>query len=225
MRAVADVGMPPGTSFASLRSRLVTKLTGLTAHQLKYWHGSGLLEASLRPGRPGVPRLYSWVDYLRLRLAAELKAQDVPTTRVREAVGFLDANFEGWYLLPDPVKASERGHVLADVVAGAPPLLADQEGQHVLVWPDALGDLRAPSMSALETIGEQGSLGRLHSFGDTVMMHPRVNAAQPTVRGTSLETRFVTLMCRDIGEESFAGLYRLTPKVIKRAQAFERAVA
>ncbi len=225
MTAVADPGIPRGAHLAGLRSRLVTKLTGLTSHQLRYWHGSGLLEASLRLGGPGVPRLYSWVDYLRLRLAAQLKSEDVPTNRIREAVVFLDANFEDWYLLPDPVHASEQRHVLADVAGGAHPLLADRAGQHVLVWPDELVDLQAPTISALGSIGEQGPLGRLHSFDDAVLMDPRVNVAQPTVRGTALETRFVSLMCQDIGEDSFAALYRLPPEVIRRAQAFERAVA
>ena len=225
MTAVADPGILRGVHLAGLRSRLVSKLTGLTPHQLKYWRGSELLEASLRPGGRGVPRLYSWVDYLRLRLAAQLKSQDVPTNRIREAVVFLDANFEDWFLLPDPVHASEQRHVLADVGPGSHPLLADQAGQHVLVWPNDLSDLRAPTMSALEAIAEQGPLGRLHSFDDAVLMDPRVNVAQPTVRGTALETRFVSLMCQDIGEDSFAALYRLPPEVIKRAQAFERAVA
>ena len=225
MTPTAQAELPPGVHLAGLRSKLVARLTGLTAYQLRYWHHSELLEASLRPGRPGVPRLYSWVDYLRLRLAAHLKAREVPTNRIREAVDFLDANFEGWYLLPDTVSASAQGHVLADIVPGAHPLLADQAGQHVLIWPSALDDLRAPTLSALETIGKRGPLGELHSFDDAVIMDPGVNVAQPTVRGSALETRFVSLMCRDIGEESFAAIYRLDPKVIKRASAFERAVA
>ena len=225
MSTIADVGLPSGAHLAGLRSRLVSRLTGLTPYQLGYWHRSELLEASLRPGGPGVARLYSWVDYLRLRLAAHLKGRDVPTNRIREAVDFLDANFEAWYLLPDPLEASERRHVLADVVTGSSPLVADQGGQHVLVWPEPLGDLRVPTMSAVDLIADQGPLGELHNFHDVVMMDPRVNVAQPTIKVTALETRFVSLMCRDVGEESVAAMYHLDSRVIERAREFERAVA
>ena len=225
MSAAVQISLPPEAHLAGLRSKLVSKLTGLTARQLGYWHRSDLLEASLRPGGPGVPRLYSWVDYLRLRLAAQLKAQDVPTNRVREAVDYLDTNFEDWYLLPDPLRTSEQGHVLADVVSDASPLLADKAGQHVLPSSGAFPDLRAPTMSALGLIKKQGPLGRLHSFDDTVIMDPVVNVGQPTLRGTALETRFVSLMCRDIGEEPVATIYRLDRIAIERANEFERAVA
>ena len=40
--------LPPEAHLAGLRSKLVSKLTGLTARQLGYWHRSQLLEATLR---------------------------------------------------------------------------------------------------------------------------------------------------------------------------------
>ena len=80
-------------------------------------------------------------------------------------------------------------------------------------------------MSAIEAIAGQGPLGELHCFGDAVSMDPRVNVAQPTIKGTALETRFVSMMCRDIGEESVVSIYRLDPRIIERAREFERAVA
>ena len=190
-----------------------------------YWHESALLEATLRPGRQGVPRLYNWVDYLRLQLAAQLSAEEVPTQRIRVAVAFLDRNFAEWYLLPDSLSASPTRDVAASVIPDEAPLLANLSGQHLMKWPDPVEDLKGPTLAALETITARGPLGQLHRFGDVVTMSPRITVAQPTVVGTALETRFISLMANDIGCTSVASMYSLDTKIVERSIEFEGAVA
>src|SRR5579872_424719 len=82
----------------ALRSKLVSKLTGLTKPQLQYWHGTELLPAHERRGARGYPRLYSWVDYMKLREASKLVQAHVPTQVIRKAVPFLEQLDVEWYL-------------------------------------------------------------------------------------------------------------------------------
>ncbi len=210
---------------AGLRTHLISRLTGLSIPRLRYWHRSGLLEATLRGGRRGTPRLYSWVDYVRLQLASGLDAQDVPARRIRQAIDFLDEYFEEWWLLTDPLSADSRRHVLAEVVPGATPLLADAAGQHAMIWQEAPPAFAEATQHALADIASGGSLCKLSNFRDSVFMSPQVNLAQPSVCGTALETRFVSRMALDMGTAAVAETFVLDRHQIDRAIEFEEAVA
>ena len=210
---------------AGLRTRLISRLTGLTVPRLRYWHESGLLEASLRGGRRGIPRLYNWVDYLRLQLASRLDDDGVPTPRIRRAVDFLDMHFDEWWLITDPLSADTRRHVVANVVPGAAPLVADEAGQFILRWPDDFRDLASATADALSDIHQRGSLCMLSAFRDAVFMSPRINLAQPTMVGTALETQFVAGMAGDMGARDAAETFRIDLPSVRRAIKFEEAVA
>ena len=210
---------------AGLRTRLISRLTGLTRPKLRYWHESGLLEASLRDGARGTPRLYNWVDYLRLQLASHLHGQGVPAQRIRQAIAFLDRHFDEWWLITDPLSSDERKHVLANVVPGATPLVADGAGQFVIEWPEDQSDLEAATGKALAEMAARGSLCMLDEFRDAVFMSPRVNLAQPTVVGTALETHFVAGMAGDMGPEGASQTFRVELQLVQRAIQFEEALA
>src|SRR5207245_3038138 len=87
----AGTRMLPDYRAGALRSRLISRLTGLTPRQLSYWHRSALIPAHAAPGAPGRPRLYSWVDYLKLRDAAKLRAARAPTPASRRAGDYQEA--------------------------------------------------------------------------------------------------------------------------------------
>ncbi|GBD84663.1 hypothetical protein BMS3Abin02_01057 [bacterium BMS3Abin02] len=71
-----------------------SKLTGCTAHQLRYWDRVSLLEPSLQStgGRPGVRRLYSFRDLVALRVIKSLLDNGMSVQRVRRAWGYLRRN-------------------------------------------------------------------------------------------------------------------------------------
>ncbi len=210
---------------AGLRTRLISRLTGLSRPRLRYWHESVLLKASLRDGSRGTPRLYNWVDYLRLQLASHLDGQGVPTQRIREAISFLDKHFNEWWLITDPLSSDARRHVLASVVPGATPLVADGAGQFVIEWPKGDGELETATGKALSDIAARGSLCMLGEFADSVFMSPRMNLAQPTIVGTALETQFVAGMAGDMGPEHAARTFRVDIQLVRRAIKFEEALA
>lgn len=210
---------------AGLRTRLISRLTGLTAPRLRHWHESALLEATLRHGRRGTPRLYNWVDYLRLQLASRLHEQGVPTQRIRRAVDFLDGHVDEWWLMTDPLSADAQKHVLASVIPDATRFVADQAGQFVIEWPSDLGDLETVAEFALADMESRGSLCMLSDFRDAVFMSPQINLAQPTVVGTALETQFVAGMAGDLGAAAAGEMFSIDLPLVKRAMKFEEAVA
>lgn len=71
-----------------------SKLTGCTAHQLRYWDRVSLLKPSLQStgGRPGVRRLYSFRDLVALRVIKSLLDNGMSVQRVRRAWGYLRRN-------------------------------------------------------------------------------------------------------------------------------------
>ena len=209
----------PQLTTAGLRTSLVSRLTGLTEDRLRYWHKSGLIGASLRSGSRGVPRLYNWVDYLRLRVAAGLDKEEVPPRRIRRAVDNLDRLLPEWYLLPDRTRPF-RARVITQAKSGHWFLASEDGSQFIL----SLEDLEAdPELGpVLEDLQSEGSaLGELREYADAVEMRPGLNLARPTMTETSLETSFVAGMVSDIGEPSVINLYKLQRRDVRRVIEFE----
>lgn len=192
----------------ALRSRTVAKLAGVTLRQLSYWHRTELLEAHVIRGRPGRPRLYSWVDYMKVRAGKKLLREGLSTQRIRIEIADLDAYFPDWYLRP-----------LYGVARRA---VVDVGG--------ALATIQAPQQSVLprllEELTEEGPLGELRAFRNYVDMRPDVMAGNPVVRGTRLETRFIgALVDRGLESRTIADIYHLSRHQVKKALEFDELAA
>ncbi|MGH8935669.1 MAG: MerR family transcriptional regulator [Acidimicrobiia bacterium] len=68
-----------------------SKLTGCTAHQLRYWDRVALVQPTVQGtgGRPGVRRLYSFRDLVALRVVRSLLDNGMSVQRVRRAWDYL----------------------------------------------------------------------------------------------------------------------------------------
>lgn len=68
-----------------------SKLTGCTAHQLRYWDKVDLVQPSIQgtDGRPGRRRLYSFRDLVALRVVKSLLDNGMSVQRVRRAWDYL----------------------------------------------------------------------------------------------------------------------------------------
>lgn len=230
MTAAASRDAPPlSYRRGSLRSNLVAKLTGLSPQTLQHWHSSALQEATRERGERGTPRRYCWIDYQRLCVMASLREQGVPTATIRRATWNLDGMFPGWWRLSlaayeGRVPGSQaRIHVALrrhfDVIVDVP---GGQMTFRELMGSEVDGAGETLSI-ALSEVGEKGPLFQKHVFGDSVSMTPDLNAGQPTVRGTSLETRFVTALVQASTIKDVARLYRIDEHRLRRATEFERA--
>lgn len=222
--------LPPDPYLSgSLRSKLVAKLTGLPVSTLQSWHSTKLQTATREPGSRGTPRYYSWVDYQRLCVVSSLREQQVPTQRIRQAIPILDDLFPRWWELS---LASYHGRVLGSqakvhvVLRENFDTVVDVKGGQT-TFRDLMGyeteETGQELASALAGLEEKGSLFRKHEFEDAVAMRPELNAGQPTVLNTSLETRFVEALVRSSTIEEVARLYRIEEQYVRRATEFERA--
>jgi DNA-binding transcriptional MerR regulator len=217
LRAVTPKTIDNIVRVGALRSRLVSKLTGLTKPQLQYWHGTELLPAHQRRGARGYPRLYSWVDYMKLREASKLLQAGVSTRVIRRTVPILEELDAEWYLLPLEAYAPRHRQIAARLKDGVA-MLADRSGQ-LLLSSDTLEH-------TLVQIEREGPLGELHDFRDAVAMDPSVLAGNPVVVGSRIETDFLAgLTTMGYGSPDIASLYRLPLHHVDRALEFELKVA
>jgi uncharacterized protein (DUF433 family)/DNA-binding transcriptional MerR regulator len=202
---------PDSTPFqGALRSRVVARLVGFPVRTLQSWHEVGILEAHEDPGARGYPRLYSWVDYMKLRAAVNLQKQGLSTRQLRFLLERLEKFVPDWYLLPLH-RFGKR--VLGDYQVSLVDVFTDQT---------ALPFVR----DMLEEITTEGPLGELREFGDLVDMDPAVLAGNPVVRGTRLETRFIAeLAKRGVPRDGIARRYNLSPVDVDRVIQFDELVA
>ena len=54
----------------------------------------------MTPGRRGVRRLYSWVDYTKARAAVKLLDMGLPNLRLRTNILWLEQHLPTWYEIP-----------------------------------------------------------------------------------------------------------------------------
>jgi uncharacterized protein (DUF433 family)/DNA-binding transcriptional MerR regulator len=195
----------------ALRTRVVSQLAGVSLPRLRYWHESLLIQAHAVPGRRGVPRLWSWEDYMKVRAAEKLSRAGLTTQRIRTVVEYLDDHVPDWFAAPlHPFGDS----AVIDVAEGV--LLADT-GQWAMatIMTQMLTDLR-----------DEGPLGELRRFSDHVDMDPSVIAGNPVAKGTRIETDFIAaLVDRGVPEASIADSYGLSAEQVERVVEFSRAAA
>lgn len=199
----------------ALRSRIVARLSGATLRQLGYWHRTGLIRARALPGGAGRRRLYSWEDYMKVRAAKKLKNEGLTMQRIRTHIAFLDSEVPQWPYRD--VREFARGAIVR---------LSEPGVTYVTAEPGLQGVFPELALSVLSEISEEGVLGQLRNFEPFVSMDPFVLSGNPVVRGTRIETRFISsLVDRDLSEPTVRDIYHLTREQVSRAVEFERLAA
>lgn len=193
----------------ALRTALVARLSGATVRQLQYWHRTNLIRATVVGGKRGVPRMYSWVGYMKARVAVKLINRKVTTRRLRAHIEWLESREKDWYKLP-LVVVDRRVHVVREdrsIREAAP-------GEQMV--------LAQLVSEVLSEIAEEGSLGALASYSDAVDMNPAIKSGSPILKGTRIETRLLKeLMSRDGEVAAFAAGHSIRPRQLERAIEFE----
>lgn len=212
----------------ALSSRVVSRLSGATPRQLGYWHSTSLLEATVTPGRRGVRRLYSWVDYTKARAAVKLLDMGLPNRRLRANIIWLEQNLPHWYEIP---LIAFAGGVVVNP-RGAPAYTAGEIGQRVAASLLETRDHDSEPIetrelvAVLESMRSEGPLGVLARYGDVVHMDPRIRGGAPVIRGSRIETRLLAeLRGRAVDTGSIAHRLALGTDQVERALEFEMAIA
>lgn len=215
----------------ALRSGLVARLAGATPQQLSRWHRSGLIVATVLPGGRGLRRLYSWVEYSKVRAAVKLLEQRLPRNRLRPNLLRLEQEVPDWYRLPllayqkhviVPVQDG-IGYTILDKQLAHSDLIASAESRRVSV---AEGDFDL-ALRAVRAIQIEGPLGTLSAFGSELTMDPAVVGGNPVVSGTRLETAMIAAIHRKGYQEipMIAERFNLSEEQVESAVRFEQAIS
>ncbi len=207
----------------ALKSQLVSHLSGVTSRQLRYWHSTDVLAATVTPGRRGIPRLYSWIEYSKARTARKLLNMGISARRLRPNIEWLEEHVPLWYTLP-LIAYSETVILRPD--NGDPAFTVGQVRQRVEADLIESAQLASRIKDALAEMEDEGPLGVLSEYRDVVDMDPRIRAGVPIIRGTRIETELLARLAICGGcTEDLAERFDLDAYQVKRALQFETAIA
>lgn len=215
----------------ALRTRLVSRLSGASQGQLRGWHRSGAIQASIRDGGRGRLRLYSWVDYCKARAARKLLEQGLPTRSLIPNLLQLDQEVEDWYRLP---LLSYQSHVIVPIEGQSGYTIIDKQRAMAGLIRAADRAIRPAGaldvddlLSVVSDLQREGPLGQLSEFGALVTMDPGICEGYPTLIGTRIETAHVAAIHRKGFQNSseIASRYRVQLDQVNAAIEFESALA
>ncbi len=198
-------------------------LSGATSRQLRYWHSHDLLTATVTPGRRGVPRLYSWIEYSKARAARKLLDMGISARRLRPNIEWLEEHVPRWYALP---LIAYSGTVIIRPDDGGPAFTVGEVRQRAEADLIESAPLAVRIREVLAEMEREGPLGVLSEYRDVVEMDPRIRAGVPIVRGTRIETELLARLthCGEHPKE-LAARFDLDPHQVERALQFETAIA
>ena len=212
---------------ATLRSRVVSRLSGASVGRLSSWSRHGLLQpTSLGEGR-GSLRLYSWIDYCKARAAQRLLDHGLPRSRLQQNLSRLDEEIEDWYRLP---LLAYQSHVIVPKGEGVGFTIVEKQSAmegfiraapHHTISAEHCGEELLLELAM--TLKSEGALGRLKSYGDLITMDPRICGGYPVVTGTRLETGHLAAIHEKgfQSSEEIAERYELTVAQVTAAVEFE----
>jgi uncharacterized protein (DUF433 family) len=207
----------------ALTADVVTRLTGLSEHQLRRWDVEGFIVPSLADPNRRTPhsRIYSFQDLVALRTIAEIMDRGVPIRRLKELGKLLRE-------LPDTSWASTRffvrqGNVYfnyRDALVSAKPHAGQQafrEIEEVGLEPIVL---RLQQQVAKLRTREPEDIGR-------VSRSRFIMGGQPVIAGTRITTAMISGLVQDgfTVEQILKEYPRLTPEDIQAAVRAERETA
>ncbi len=67
----------------------VEQITGLTRRQISYWSTTGLVEATVDPGKGRQPRLWGFIELVALRTVRKLREQNVSVQKIRKVLEYV----------------------------------------------------------------------------------------------------------------------------------------
>ena len=222
-------GAANGYDGAALRSRLVAALSGSPGSRLASWHRRTIVPASVIPGRRGLPRLYSWHDYHRARVAVSLLEQGLPSRRLRANLDALEAGFPNWHEIE---LIAFEGCVIVTTDGRFDITALEKQGVATEIIRDAaLGGRHAPMseaemlMHAVHAITHEGPLARLTRFSKWIEMVPGIQGGQPVLKKRRIMTSTIAgYHGSGMSDDEIAATLDLGVREVSAALHFEHAL-
>lgn len=199
---------------------LVSRITRLSRRQLEYWDQIGLVRPSIAAHDVDrLPRLYSFRDLLKLKVAAEMRRRHVRPSEIKARVNELENRGIADPLLTlrivgDP--AGETGRAFWIDPSSNAPMSWKALDQHVAVYDLQLQDLRSGLTDTIRRLLErkQGPPEKIRG----------VQGSDYVIAGTRVPTRKVAALVEDgwTANDVVTALPHLTRADVRRAVTFER---
>lgn len=201
---------------------LVSKVTGLTKRQLEYWDQLRVVQPSIAPWEPWLPRLYSFRDLMKLKVAAEMRRRKMLPSRIKSSMDELEAQgFDDPLLTlrfvgdPEDKQGLPEGPQVFYLHPETGPMSARAVGQSAEVFDLKLRDLRSGLEATIEALSRrpEGQITRVR----------RVQGRAPVIEGTRVPTAKIARL-RDEGwgtERILAAFPHLTREDVGAALEYE----
>ena len=175
---------------AAFSQELAGKIAGLTKRQLEYWDEIGLIEPSVAPkGGWGEPRLYSFRDLIKLKVAAQMRRRILPSDMKLTMVALETRGFEEPFVTVQFVVTTD-GNRIAWVHPVSGELYDAHHGveidQTVQSFDLRLQDLRTGLEESIQQI-----MARRHGHIATVR---NVQGSRPVIEGTRVPTEKIAAL-------------------------------
>lgn len=208
----------------SLGARLILDVTELPRSRLDGWHRRKIVHASVWPGRRGMPRIYAWSDYAKIRAAQQFLERGVGARDLRCMLNRLDWAIRDWHEL------TRHDHRAAEIVR------CNGEFRYEIRLPSADGAQRVAAPGTVyasdgdellieiaEHLRDEGPLARLKRFEPWVDMRPEVQGGDPTLRGSRILTALLA-EAADAGNspDEIAGELEIDPTGVAKGVEFQR---
>lgn len=211
-----------GCSIAVIQAfgqELVTRITGLTKRQLEYWDQLAVVQPSIAPWEPWLPRLYSFRDLMKLKVAAEMRRRHIIPSRIKRSMDELEARGFEDPLLTLRFVADPKGTQVFYLDPATGPMSVRAVDQTAAVYDLRLRDLRS---GLEETINELTQ----RPTGEVRQMRG-VHANAPVIEGTRVPTAKIARL-RNEGwdvDRILAAFPHLVREDVEAALRFEDARA
>ena len=167
-----------------------SRITGLTRRQLEYWDQTDVLRPSIAEHEiDGLPRLYSYLDLMRLQVAKHLRDRKILPSQIRRLVLELEERgFDEPLLTLRFVRVKNSHEVFWIDPRTDQPLSARSVDQAAAVWDLTLEDIRS---------GIEGQIAELleRKPGKVVRIRA-LHASQPVLDGTRVPTAKIALLAK-----------------------------
>ncbi len=213
---------------------LVARITGLSRRQLEYWDQLGVVHPSIATHEWRMPRLYSFRDLMKLKVATEMRKRKMLPSQIKHMMGELEGlGFDDPLLtvrfVGDPEEKVARlvgddeaqalGNRVYYIDPRTGPMSARQVGQKAQVFDLTVRDLRSGLEATIDQLTRRptGQITKVR----------QVQGSAPVVAGTRVPTSTIAQM-RDEGwgvHRTIAALPSLTAKDVRAALDYEDARA
>jgi uncharacterized protein (DUF433 family) len=208
--------LTPATTIQAFPQRLVSSITGLSKRQLEYWDTIGVVSPSIARYVPWLPRLYSFQDVLKLKVAAKMRDHKMLPGQIKRKMAELEERGFDDPLLTLRFVADPNGREVFYLHPNAGPMSVRAPDQTAEVFDVKLEDLRTGLEDTIQELMKRptGKVAKIR----------QLQGSAPVIEGTRVPTSRIAMLHAEGWDTDriVQAIPHLTPEDVEAALAFEK---